>query len=64
MKFTKWFTEDTRFMTCPYCGYEDILGWGCVSDTGKARCIDCGKEFEYKRRIIEGSYYTRKIKKK
>jgi transcription elongation factor Elf1 len=55
--------EYTRYIVCPYCGYEDKDSWEICSgkeDLGIVECGRCEEEF-YASRIVTIEYSTYKI---
>lgn len=39
-------TSYTDYMTCPYCGFEDIDDYGESYNDEKIYCTECGRYFE------------------
>lgn len=35
--------NDTRYVTCPYCGYEDLNSWEIELGDGESQEYDCKK---------------------
>jgi len=61
-------TENTRFITCPYCGHEDTDSWEVAEDIVDGKlpnesCVYCDQEFEIVREC-EVTYTTKKHKRK
>lgn len=42
-------TEDTAYMVCPYCGYNDRDSDEVEPDNGVHECPKCGEEYDYER---------------
>lgn len=42
-------TNDTAWMVCPYCGYEDRDSDEVSPDRGTHECPECGEEYNYER---------------
>lgn len=48
-----------RFITCPWCGYENPDSWEFDADYGDCECPSCGKPFLFER-IVEITYTSKR----
>lgn len=55
--------NDTQYIKCPYCGYEDCDSWEAGDSSDSNKCGRCGLLFSYDR-YVEITYTSNPIEQK